>query len=117
MNKLVTLFAFTCVFPFLSAIAAPKITTCVSKDSMVKVELTAQEGDSGMVDLKVSSNQSGRPAESTFPTREIQTENEVNYTLLDTDFSLLLVDLATGEGKLSNGQFLSPNPFIEVVCE
>ncbi len=69
-----------------------------------------------MIDLKIISNKADRPAESTFPTREIQNENEVTYSLLDTDFSLLIVDLATGEGKLSNGQFLSPNPFIEVVC-
>lgn len=112
----ILLVAFT-LLSIPAAFAAPKITNCVSDDQMVMAQLSEQENDSSMVDLKIASNKNDRPAESTFPTRENLAEKEVTYTLLDSDFQMLSVDLETGKGKLSNGQFFSPKPYIEVTCQ
>lgn len=98
--------------------AAPEFSSCISDDNMVKIALAAQSEDQGaMIDVKVGSNNESRPAEVVFPTRENIKETMVSYTLLDSDFELLIVERATGKGKLSRGQFGSPNPYIDVTCK
>jgi hypothetical protein len=97
--------------------ASPKLTSCISDDQMVAVTMLSQSADSEMIDLTIKSNNPNRPTEMAFPCRENLSQNAVKYTLLDSEFELLVVDLASGKGKLSKGQFGSPNPFIDVTCQ
>ena len=96
--------------------AAPQYSNCISDDSKLRIELSNSK-DSEMIDLKIVSMNTDRPAEGVFPTRENLTPELAVYTLLDSEFELLSVDRATGKGKLSNTRFGTPKPFIDVSCK
>lgn len=99
------------------AVAAPKFSSCLSTDNKVAVSLALQAEDAEMIDVVVKSNSKDRPAMVTFPCRENLGDVYASYTLLDTEFALLTVNLSNGSGKLSRGQFGSPNPDIDVTCK
>jgi hypothetical protein len=97
--------------------AAPLFTSCISDDTFVMVELKAQSEDEGaMIDLKVKSNKPNKPAEVVLPTRENMSGEQVVYTLLDSEEKMLIVEIATGRGKLSKGNPFAPNPYADVTC-
>ena len=95
----------------------PKIKSCISDYQKVALEITPSTEDSSMFDLKVMSTKNDRPAEQTFPIRENGTAEVVVYTLLDSEFEMLTVEVSTGQGKLANGPFFSPKPYIDVTCK